>query len=348
MNRKSFLESLAFGGLSLALPAPAFSAPVPRRGKWKELNAYYFRAHSYTLVPRHVREDLKWMADLGTHTVSVAILEQDLFAAVQNMEIICEEAKKLGMEVWAVPSRWGGLVAGAPKVPSLFTILHPETWKKNRDGSYAESRVSGRISSIFHPATLDFMVERAKAVFRTWDMKGLIWDEPKSLDPDFHELARAKVGSNPSSEDFVDANADFYSRVNQAVKSEFPDKEIAMFLHANKSDYIVDRFAEIEDLDTYGCDGRPWYESDLGHTESQGKVLLGGVGQRFIDAARKRGKRSLWLVENHNLPDEEIPLLEKRLPEVVQTDVDHLIYYYFPRNLASPEKVMNVFQRHFR
>jgi hypothetical protein len=233
-------------------------------------------------------------------------------------------------------------------VPSLFSIRHPETWKVNADGSYQESGVSGRISSIFHPATFAFMVETAQAVFRTWDVKGLIWDEPKSLGPDFHELAREKLGSDPSPEDFIDSNADFYSRVNQAIKSEFPDKEIAMFLHASKRDYIVNRFAEIEGLDTYGCDGRPWYPSDLGQTEGHGKVLLGGVGQRYLDAAKKNGKRSLWLVENHNLPDEEIPLLEKRLPEVVGTEVDHLIYYYFPRNLASPERVMDVFRRTLR
>ncbi len=109
----------------------------------------------YTLVPRHVREDLKWMADVGTNVVSVAVIEQDLFAAVENIEIICNEATKLGMDVWAVPSRWGGLVAGAPKVPSLFTIQNHDTWKLNKDGSYASSSVSGRISSIFHPATFD-------------------------------------------------------------------------------------------------------------------------------------------------------------------------------------------------
>ncbi len=348
MNRKTFIESLVVGGLSLSLPASTWAFLKRRKGNWKELNAYYFRAHSYTLVPRQIREDLKWMADLGTHSVSVAILEQDLFAAVRNMEIICEEAKRLGMQVWAVPSRWAGLVAGAPKVPSLFTIRHPETWKKNQDGSYMDSAVSGRISSIFHPATFDFMVKTVQAVFQTWDFKGLIWDEPKSLGPDYHELAVEKLGSKPSREDFVDANADFYSRVNQAIKSEFPSKEIAMFLHASKNDYTVNRFAEIQGLDTYGCDGRPWYESDLGKTESHGKVLLGGVGQRFVDAAKRNGKQSLWLIENHNLPDENIPLLEKRLPEVLANDVDHLIYYYFPRNLASPEKVMKVFHLNFQ
>ncbi len=32
-------------------------------------NAYYSRQPMYTLVPRHVREDMEWMASIGTNTV---------------------------------------------------------------------------------------------------------------------------------------------------------------------------------------------------------------------------------------------------------------------------------------
>jgi hypothetical protein len=190
MNRGQFLKTsllgLAYTGVN------GFSAN--NKGKSaKILNAYYLRAHMYTLVPRHVREDLKWMADAGTNVVSVAVLEQDLFAAVENIEFICNEASKLGMEVWAVPSRWGGIVAGAPKVPSIFTCRNPQTWAMNKDGSYIDSENSGRISSVFHPDTLEFMCNTADKVFSTWDIKGIIWDEPKTLNADYHPLALAQL-----------------------------------------------------------------------------------------------------------------------------------------------------------
>lgn len=316
-----------------------------KRPSNKVLNSYYFRAHMYTMVPRQVREDLKWMADVGTNIVSVAILEQDLFAAVENVEIICNEAAKLGMEVWAVPSRWAGLVAGAPKVPSLFTIQNHETWKKNKDGSYASSEVSGRVSSIFHPATAAFMQDTAKKVFQTWDMKGLIWDEPKSLGTDYHEMAIEKLGKNASKEAYIDANVAFYSSINNDIKSAFPDHQIGMFVHANKDDMTVKKCATIENLDIYGCDGRPWRKEDGGQQEGRGKVLLGGVGQRFITAAKANGKKSLWLIENHNMADADIRILEKRLPEVIDSGMDHLIYYYYPRNLSSPKRIMNIIKR---
>ena len=92
MNRRSFMK-IAGGGLASAslwhkLIASEMNVKVAQS---KIINAYYFRAHMYTLVPRHVREDLKWMADVGTNVVSLAILEQDLIAAKENVDFICDD-----------------------------------------------------------------------------------------------------------------------------------------------------------------------------------------------------------------------------------------------------------------
>jgi hypothetical protein len=50
----------------------------------------------YTLVPRYVREDMEWMAGVGTNAVSVGILEQDLFAAEANLDILSGKPNALG------------------------------------------------------------------------------------------------------------------------------------------------------------------------------------------------------------------------------------------------------------
>ena len=134
----------------------------------------------------------------------------------------------------------------------------------------------------------------------------------------------------------------------RAIKEGFPDRKIAMFIYASKSDMVVEKCATISGLDAFGCDGRPWGKIDGGKLESEGKVLLDGVGQRFIDAARKNNKQSLWLIENHNMADADIPILEKRLPEVVKSDVDHLIYYYNPRNLSQPDKIMSIVRKNLK
>jgi hypothetical protein len=126
------------------------------------IGAYYLNAHMYTYVPRHIRADMEWMADIGTQYVCVGVLEQDLFAAYENHALIAQEAARVGMRVLAVPSRWGGLTAGAPKVPSLFTMLNPETKIANKQGRTAlMPKVSGGISSVHHPATFKFSPRRS-------------------------------------------------------------------------------------------------------------------------------------------------------------------------------------------
>jgi hypothetical protein len=346
MDRKNFIIKSIAAAAGVALHSSMHGMNQKSSNRKMVLNSYYFRAQMYTLVPKQVKEDMAWMADAGTNIVSVGILEQDLFAARENVEIICKEASKLNMEVWAVPSRWGGLVAGAPKVPSMFTATHPETWIRNKDNTpFFNPWVSGPVSSIFHPATFEFMINSARKVFETWPISGLIWDEPKSLIADYHAMAMAELGDEPDMIDYIKANVRFYSKLNNQIKASFPDKKTAMFLYSSEEDATVELCAQTEGLDYFGCDGRPWGPSDGGITENQGKYLLDGPGQRFISAAHKNNKKSLWLIENHNLADDDIPVFEKRLPDVLRANPDHLIYYYYPRNLSRPEKVMEIVRR---
>ncbi len=122
MNRREFAQKILLAGIALPIAGNDILANTNvtnNKGTSTLINAYYFRAHMYTLVPRHVREDLKWMADVGTNVVTLSVLEQDLFAATKNIEFVVNEASKLNMKVWMVPARWGGLFAGAPKVPEV-------------------------------------------------------------------------------------------------------------------------------------------------------------------------------------------------------------------------------------
>ncbi|MEO1478413.1 MAG: hypothetical protein AAFV01_07535, partial [Bacteroidota bacterium] len=91
MNRRDFLRrhaaaTLGATAFGAALPdaLTATAAPARRserlargRSGGKVLNAYYFRAHMYTCVPRHVRHDMETMAEWGTTHVTIAVLEQD-------------------------------------------------------------------------------------------------------------------------------------------------------------------------------------------------------------------------------------------------------------------------------
>ena len=60
----------------------------------------------YTCVPRQIREDMEWMAAIGTNFVCVGVLEQDLFAAPKTTR--SSPGKPPGWECALSRSRAGG------------------------------------------------------------------------------------------------------------------------------------------------------------------------------------------------------------------------------------------------
>ncbi len=342
MDRRTFIKNSTLASATLAV-RPDLKKPefVASRPAGKLLNAYYFRAHMYTIVPKQVREDMRWMADKGTNVVTVAILEQDLNSAVENVQIICEEANKAGMSLFVVPSRWGGMFAGAPKVPSLFSVLNPQTWVLKKDGKPQTNGISGVISSIHYPETFEFFRTSVDKMMKLWNVKGIIWDEPKSFIADYSAKAIEKLGPDAPLQDHVRAVIGFYSRLNQSIKEKYPDLLTSMFAYANFEDMVVEEAAKTGFLDYFGCDGRPWRNEDGGKQEGEGKVLL-GAGERFLSAAQRNRKKSLWLIENHNMDDRDLVLMEKRFPEILSKQIDQLIYYYYPRNIQNPDRAMKI------
>ena len=210
------------------------------------------------------------------------MLEQDLFAAVENVETICQEAERVGMRVFAVPSRWGGMFAGAPKVPSLFSIKNPQTWVLQKDGTPVISKVSGVTSSVHYSETYEFFCESLTKVLDQWPTEGIMWDEPKSYGYDHSPKAIENLGPDAPLEAHLRATADFHGRLNQFVKENYPDVTTCLFEQAHKARSNLDVIARIPFLDYLGCDGRPWYRTDGGKDESNGKNLLGAEAGELV------------------------------------------------------------------
>jgi len=317
------------------------------------ITAYYFRAHSYTIVPRHVSEDMAWMADHGTDAVALGILEQDLFAAVENFQLISEEANRAGMKVYAVPSRWGALVAGCPKVPSIFCAKHPEAAACGPDGS---PRIDwlGVKASVHHPATFEFFCESLRKMFELFPVEGVVWDEVKNLhDRDYSDAARAALSGKDLDDVSVhtDAAARFFDRVGAEALSMKPDVRLCMFLFAHMKGFPVERCARIEHLHDFGCDGRPFRGTDGGSNDSGATVSkknLCDTGPYFVAQARANGKRPLFLVENHAMAEKDVPLMDARFPEVLSLGAEHVLYYYYPRSLRDPDRNMGVVGKHMK
>jgi len=363
MNRRTFLQTTAGVAVAASLhstvAAPAAAIrPVNRTST--AIAAYYLNAHMYTYVPRHIRADMEWMAGIGTSYVCVGVLEQDLFAAYENHALIAAEAARVGMKVIGVPSRWAGLTAGAPKVPSLFSAAHPETWMVNKRGTtFVSPQVSSVISSIHHPKTLQFFCDALVELYRQHPaMAGFILDEPKAFNVDTSPMAVAALGANAPLEAHLGAARDFYAKVCRFAKERWPDKLTILFQKAdNHTPAELAAGGGVGPLDYYGCDGRPWTreeDAQFPHggavSESgKGKILLSGVGQIFIDTARRvPGRKSFFLAENHNITSPMIDAIDRNYPAVLALKPDMLAYYYYPRNVQEPDRAMAVIAKHVK
>ena len=362
MNRRTFLKTSSVAAVaSLAPLARAASGPVKSVNKTSTaIAAYYLRAQMYTCVPRQIREDMEWMAAIGTNFVCVGVLEQDLFAAYENHGLIATEAARVGMKILAVPCRWGGLTAGAPKTPSLFSILNPETWIINQKGSSRVlPKVSGVVSSVHHPKTFGFFCETLTEMYLQHPgMAGFIIDEPKCFLFDQSEAAVKALGTKdaPMSVHYAAASA-FFGRVCAFAKEKWPDKITVMFQQPHYSAEELAAGAATPHLDFYGCDGRPWTAEDdakmkgsgEGQESGKGKILLSGKGESFIKAARSvPGRKSFFLMENHNLQASMIEPMDRNYPAVLALKPDMAAYYYYPRNVEDADRAMAVIAKHIK
>jgi hypothetical protein len=317
------------------------------------INFYYFRAHMYTLVPRHVREDMQWIADTGARAVTIGVLEQDLSAAVENMAIIGEEAARAGLALYATPSRWAGIIAGCPKTPSLFSCTRPEAVARHEDGS-PHILGFGPAASVHHPATRAFFVESLRRLLDIAPITGIVWDEPKTLGlKDYSESARRALAGRDIDDvrTHVDATADFFDDVNGEILTIRDDIRLCLFLYAHLRGYAAERFARMSRLHDFGCDGRPCRAADGCGNDSgagpAGKLLL-DQGDYYIELARRAGKRPLFLIENHALSDSDLPAIDRGLPETLRMGAEHILLYYYPRSLRDPDRSMHLISRHLR
>lgn len=343
MKRRDFLiNTPAIASVPVLASMESFPKAALESKNKPMVTSYYFRAHTYTMVPKQIREDLAWMKKVGTKNVAIAVLEQDLYAAVENIELIIKEANKLGLKAFLVPSRWGGIIAGAPKVPSLFSVINPDTWVLNKDLKPRFNSITGVTSSIYDPKTLEFFCETLRKSLTLWNFEGVILDEPKVYDTvDYHPRSLELHGDKPKWENHIDEVSKFFSKVFTFQKTNFPKVSSHLFVYANSHPVIRASAAQIENLDFYGCDGRPWNSGEGVHNEQAGKNLV-DKAPAFIEEAKKNKKKSLILIENHNMVAEDYPLMQKRLPEVKALKTDHVIYYYYPRNVQEPERQMKI------
>ncbi len=302
------------------------------------LSTYYFHGQDLCIVPRHVREDVAWMKDRRVDGVFVGMHEADLLGG--NTAMVCDIIREAGLDVWLIPSRVGGLVAGWGRQPGFLSVNHPEWWARCRDGSPRECY--GPQVSVFHPEVPEAIAGIVSQMLRHCPATGIVWDEIKTLSGEDHsDAALARLGRPADEGDMVEGTVQCFSAMNRHLRQAHPDLRIACFIPSHAKQHQVERCATMELLDEFGCDGKCYYPGESGVGEGgDSKVLMGGNDQRFACAAERNGRLPFTLLETQLLDEFTLDLSLSRMPEFLATKTGHLAYYYYPYGMADPDRYM--------
>src|SRR5690349_16380766 len=89
----------------------------------------------------HAKDDLKRIADCSDYVVHT-LSEADMSYHKKVMNSICNESRKLGLEVWADPWSLGGVFGG--EAFSRFLMEHRDAWQVMSDGRVMPSACLNR------------------------------------------------------------------------------------------------------------------------------------------------------------------------------------------------------------
>jgi hypothetical protein len=118
---------------------------------------------------RHVRDDLRDIADHGCTYVVHCYTETDLAYYSETMREIADATRELDLEVWFDPWGVGGIFSG--ETLTRFPLDHTETWEVLSDGRRVGSSCPN------HPDTRKFLREWIDACAEAGG-DVLFWDEP--------------------------------------------------------------------------------------------------------------------------------------------------------------------------
>ena len=193
------------------------------------------------------------------------------------------------------------------------------------------------------------MLDNVETMFTRFDIAGIVMDEPKKLHKrDYSEYARARFGDDPDYKAQLAARVEVFNEMGRVMKALRKDASLSLFVHASKVPQYADVLASMPQLDYFGCDGRPWPVNQITERNWNRKCLLPANLDTFIDIAKRNGKKTLCLAENYDLPIRYLTNYDQGFPALLRRGLDHLVYYYFPRNIEDPETHMNVVQKHVK
>lgn len=299
----------------------------------KILTAYCLSYGNWTVIPKQWQESFMDMRDKGFDAVALSFSESEMRYSRRTLELQIKYAHAQGLKVYLIPSRIGGRFAGAPLMPCLWLVGHPE---------YQLPECQG-VACLESPGFRQWALEFVSILVREYDIDGIIWDEPKCVATSTcHPDTISRFGGVPTAEQAQDGFIDFLAELTVAVRIR-PNLDITLFNMPNTPAYFTARAAKISGIDYCGFDGVFSRQSCFHEEPRQNKNSLISSWQRTVSECSAAEKKTFALIENILIPGSEHDKLQEELELFLNyADPDHLACYYYGHNNECPDEVQRI------
>lgn len=266
------------------------------------LNCYYYAPHNHSVLGKHLRSDLEHMRSLGVDAVSLCVQEEQLVNwHSRRLRNFVDLARSCGFQVFAVPNRWCGLVAGWLDGHSTWTLEHPETFLPNESAP--------AVSDPRHPAVRAHYELTLRTLLRDFAFDGVVWDEPRSVHP---------------------ALVTFLDEMSAYAKSLRPGLVVSMFAESGRLETAA-QYAATRHIDFLGSDG---HVRDNGHQMHRMKNTIFQAHAAFHPLLTAAGKKTMYLLEGQRHRDEDLQAYLAALDRAFALPMDQLMFYYSAHEMS--------------
>ncbi|MEK6797285.1 MAG: hypothetical protein AABZ39_21090 [Spirochaetota bacterium] len=287
------------------------------------VNCYYYAPHNHTILREYLAKDLKRMKSLGTDIVSFCLIEWQMTNwHMPRIKRFIGMAHDAGLAVHVVPNRWAGLVAGWFDAFGEFTLKNMDTIIRREDGT---PRIEGEMASCTqHPKVRDHMMRSIESMMKTFDIDGIIWDEPHSKACFCEHCRKAAPEGIPTDTWQHAMTASFLDDMTVHFKS-FNSKTAASCFVMPESEGLLRAMTATTNIDYIGSDG---HVRSPDHQMHRMKRTIFEAYEEFQPIIDRAEKKSFYLLEAQRHRDEDLENYLANVDRAFALPMDHLMYYY--------------------
>ena len=300
------------------------------------LSAYTLSYGNWTVIPDHWKMTFDDMKSNGFDAVDLTFSESEKRYSMRTFEMQVELAHRSGLKVFVIPSRIGGRFAGAPLMPSFWLAEHPQ----------CQVPEDPKIACLESAEYLEWSRGFIEQLVRTFEVDGVIWDEPKAVSlVSHHPETIAKYGPDPTPENMMDSALEYLKDLTTLVKSIRPSLAITVFnmpTLTSTPEYFTSRCPLIPGVDFCGFDGSC---SRMSYFHEDPRMFKATVRERWPRICRETAGKcgTFALLENILIPASAHAEFEQELELTLQeVTPDHLACYYWGHNNEDPEFIQKV------